>query len=449
MRFSSFDTARAIADAMLAGAPEPETVAAQIAATLGVESPWMHAAVLDALDRFGNIWDDASPDALAELIAAHPGFVAAWQRDDRPQVIRIIRRAPQQVSPPQRLAHIGIPHLPTLGDLADWLEVTPDDLGWLANRWRVGAREAGSPVHHYLYRAREKRNGRYRLIERPKALLRATQHKLLHGLIDHVTPHEAAHGFRKGRNIVSFAAPHANRPLVMRFDLEDFFASVKEARIHALFRTLGYPVGVTRALSALVTNRVPSALLASPEMHDKFDRTERERLRERHLPQGASTSPALANLCAFRLDTRLAALARSMNATYTRYADDLAFSGTALNAARAGYLQRSVFAIALEEGFTVQPRKTRIMPEGVRQRLAGVVVNRHPNLARDEFDRLKAILTNCVRQGPTSQNREGHAHFRASLEGRVAHASMLNGPRGAKLRAIFDSIDWNDESREP
>jgi hypothetical protein len=105
-----------------------------------------------------------------------------------------------------------------------------------------------------------------------------------------------------------------------------------------------------------------------------------------------------------------------------------------------------VAAITIEEGFAVNLRKTRVMRRGARQHLAGVVVNRHPNVARPEFDALKAVLTNCVRHGPQSQNREGHADFRAHLAGRVAQVGMVNGSRGAKLKGIFERIGW-DQSR--
>ena len=89
------------------------------------------------------------------------------------------------------------------------------------------------------------------------------------------------------------------------------------------------------------------------------------------------------------------------------------------------------------------------MTAGMRQQLAGVVVNMHPNVRRDEFDRLKAILTNCVRHGPASQNRDKHTDFRAHLAGRVAHVVAMNAERGQKLRAIFDRILWevDGESR--
>lgn len=104
-----------------------------------------------------------------------------------------------------------------------------------------------------------------------------------------------------------------------------------------------------------------------------------------------------------------------------------------------------VAAIAIEEGFAVNLRKTRVMRRGGRQQLAGVVVNSHPNLARAEFDALKAVLTNCVRHGPGSQNRDSHTDFRAHLKGRVAHVAMLNATKGAKLKAIFERIAWDEE----
>ncbi len=444
MQFSLNDTVTAIAEAMLAGQPAEDGVISRAASAVGTHRAWMDAIAANALTHFGQRWNDTEPNELASLIADDPAFVAAWHRVQRPGIVGIIRRAPRQKNPPLRLAHADLPHLPTLGELADWLELMPDDLAWLANRWRVDAREASSRLHHYTYHAVEKRDGRHRLIERPKPLLRVAQHKLLHELIARVTPHEAAHGFRKGRNIVTFAQPHADQQIVIRIDLQDFFASVTYARVHALFRTLGYPRGVTQAMTALLTNRVPSALFHSGQLKDKFDWPEQRRLRDRHLPQGASTSPALANLCAFRLDVRLAALARSLGTTYTRYADDLAFSGGAQLSRRAQRLPLWVASIAIEEGFAVQQHKTRVMQRGVRQRLAGVVVNRHPNLARERFDTLKTMLTNCVRHGPASQNRDAHADFRASLEGHIAHASMLNAARGAKLRAIFDRIDWTE-----
>jgi hypothetical protein len=163
------------------------------------------------------------------------------------------------------------------------------------------------------------------------------------------------------------------------------------------------------------------------------------------LPQGAPTSPALANLCTFRLDCRLDALARSAGGQYTRYADDLLFSGPQALAASIRRFYLVVRSIAIEEGFEVNARKTRIMRQGSRQGAAGLVLNEHANIPRERFDRLKAVLHNCVRQGPAGQNRWGLPAFRSHLDGRVGFVESVNPDRGKRLRALFDRIDWPQE----
>lgn len=163
-----------------------------------------------------------------------------------------------------------------------------------------------------------------------------------------------------------------------------------------------------------------------------------------HLPQGAPTSPALANLAAFHLDCRLTGLARSVGAAYTRYADDLVFSGGHDFGRMAGRVLIQAGAIALDEGFEVNTRKTRIMRQSVAQRAAGLVLNQRVNIPRREYDQLKAILHNCVKSGPGGQNRSTRADFRAHLAGRIAYVKQTNPARGARLWETFQRISWGD-----
>ena len=86
------------------------------------------------------------------------------------------------------------------------------------------------------------------------------------------------------------------------------------------------------------------------------------------------------------------------------------------------------------------------MRRHVRQQVTGIVVNAHCNVGRTEFDALKATLHNCVLQGPVVQNRAEVPDFRRHLDGRVVWVERVNWPRGAKLRAIFDRIDWPSAS---
>jgi hypothetical protein len=200
-------------------------------------------------------------------------------------------------------------------------------------------------------------------------------------------------------------------------------------------------------LTGLCTNAVPidawdavprPAQPAAIAAHHRLGR----RLATPHLPQGAPTSPALANLCAHRLDRRLTGLAAAFGARYSRYADDLVLSGDARLHRRAPVLRAAVAAVAREEGFHVNLAKTNLMTRAGRQRVAGIVVNEHPNLARPEYDRLKAILHDAERHGPEAANRAGHPAFREHLQGRIAWLESLHPARGARLRERFGRIAW-------
>ena len=271
----------------------------------------------------------------------------------------------------------------------------------------------------------------------PAPYLRAVQRRLLGQLLNGLPPHAAAFGYARGRSVVQHAALHAGQGRVLRFDLSDFFSAVRASRVHALFKTLGYSTAVARALTALCTTATPEAWLRG---QGRLDWAQCQRLRDAHLPQGAPTSPALANLCAFALDARLTGLAEGFGARYSRYADDLVISGPVKLPVRA--ISAWVAAIAADEGFDVNPRKTRSLGVAQRQSVCGIVVNEKPNLPRAEFDRLKATLHRCVVDGPSGQNRDGHADWRAHLQGRVAWAAQLNAAKAEKLRTLLDQVDW-------
>ena len=101
--------------------------------------------------------------------------------------------------------------------------------------------------------------------------------------------------------------------------------------------------------------------------------------------------------------------------------------------------------IAREQGFALNRRKSSVRSAAARQTVCGVVVNDRPNLARLEYDRLKAILHNAARHGPAVENRADLPEFEAHLRGRIAWVSALNAARGEKLRRRFDEITWGAE----
>ena len=339
-----------------------------------------------------------------------------------------------------RFATQPLPQLANWSDVGEWLSLSASEMAWFADCRSQQANVSEPRLHHYRYFWVPKRTGGFRLIEAPKSRLKAIQRKIVADILNSIPPHDAAHGFSKGRSTKSFVAPHAGQSVVLRLDLQDFFHSVPVARAGALFRQLGYPKNVAWLLQGLCTNAV-SASLAGDEF-DKLPWDQRKRLQAQHLAQGAPTSAPLANLGSRRLDCRLQGLADKLGLRYTRYADDMAFSGPYELARMSAFIEALVGAIAIDEGFRINHRKTRLRTSSQRQRLAGIVVNRAANPRRTDWDALKAILHNCRKHGPASQNRDEHPNFKAHLRGRLEYMAWLNPARGAKLREIWKQIEW-------
>ena len=425
-----------LATAFLAGEWTPAALVRRGAEACGRRERWLRLLVRRLLERFA---EGEHPDlpALVGFLDGDRGFQTAWAR--RGIGFRRVFWIADTMAP----SPWDVPALTSPAALAAWLGLKPAELDWFAGSAGRGRRTPPGPLRHYNYRWLAKANGKARLLEVPRGRLKHLQRRLLHDLLDHIPPHEAAHGYRKGRSVASYVAPHAGRRIVLHMDLRDFFPSIQAARVRAIFRTAGYPLPVARLLAGLCTSIVPDDVLDLPRENERaLTPDSRRRYSAAHLPQGAPTSPALANLCAHRLDCRLAGLARSAGASYTRYADDLVFSGDEQLERCARRFHVAVCRIALEEGFEVHTRKTRFLRQGLRQQVAGVILNAHPNVARRDFDLLKAILTNCVRHGPDSQNRAGHADFRSHLAGRIGYVGMLNAARGQRLRQLFEQIRW-------
>jgi hypothetical protein len=158
------------------------------------------------------------------------------------------------------------------------------------------------------------------------------------------------------------------------------------------------------------------------------------------LPQGACTSPGLSNQVARRLDKRLGGLAGKLGLNYTRYADDLTFSGPAELNARIGYVMARVRHIAGEEGFAVNQKKSRVLRRNNAQQVTGLVVNDRPGVRRREVRRLRAILHKARTEGLEKQNREGRPNFMAWLQGKIAYVGMARPEAGARLREELEAV---------
>lgn len=399
-------------------------------AAVGSRGQWLRPLSKSVLEAFPEAPLDRHED-LEDFVRTNETFERAWKER------RIPHRTPRFLpfEPRMGTQRWHVPVLTTSGDLARWLNLTPGELDWFADRRGLNQR---SPLQHYrsTWLARGARLPR--LLEAPKRRLRMMQRRLLDEMLSRVPVHDAAHGFVSGRSALTHARIHTGQKLVVRFDLAHFFTSISAARAHGVFKALGYPREVATALLGLCTTRTPQAVLSEAPYPEPFTAelsgarfNQLRLLAEWHLPQGAPTSPVLANLAAFGLDVRLAAFAQKKGLRYSRYADDLVFSGEKL-----GPLHDFVRTVVEEEGFRLNDAKTRVMRSHQRQEVTGLVVNEKPNVTREAYDLLKARLHRCEKQGPRPES------LRAELLGEIAWVAMSSATRGAKLRVMFDRIPW-------
>ncbi len=438
-----------IAAACTAGEQSAPAIVSRMERALGEPQDWLPTLAAQYLEQFGAGARPRRRDVVRFLRTAVAEIPELSDESGLPIIppVREWLGESHRMQPAPGAGGWAVPPIATVGALAEWLGVTVGELEWFADLKALARKTPHRPaLAHYHYRVVQKRSGGVRLIEAPQQRLRALQRQILKDILDRVPAYfAAAHGFVKGRSIRTFAAPHVGQRVVLRLDLQDFFPQISGSRVGAAFRTLGYPEAVADLLAGICTNSTPRAVLAEAEtgLSPRALHELRALYRRPHLPQGAPTSPALANLCAYRLDCRITGLADWAGAAYTRYADDLAFSGGPDAARNIHRYAAEIAAIVLDEGWSVRHHKTRVMSQSTRQHLAGLVTNTRLNVPRPDFDRLKATLVNCLRRGPATQNREGIPDFRAHLAGRVTFVASVNPSRGERLREIFESIDWS------
>ncbi len=330
-------------------------------------------------------------------------------------------------SEPQKLEALGLPVLSTPAELATALGLTIAQLRWLAFHTEVATRV------HYVSFTIPKRSGGVRTLSAPHRKLSAAQSWIFQNILARLPVEPPAHGFIAGRSILTNAQPHAGRVVVVNMDLEAFFPSITFPRVRSVFQRLGYSPAVATILALLCTE--------CPRRQVEYDgRIYYVATGPRGLPQGACTSPGLSNQVARRLDKRLAGLATKLGLTYTRYADDLTFSGDAGLQERVGYLMARVRHLAEEEGFAVNEKKSRVLRRNTAQCVTGLVVNERPGVARAEVRRIRAILHRARTEGLNAQNREGRLHFRAWLQGKIAYIGMSQHEVGARLQAALNAL---------
>ena len=272
-------------------------------------------------------------------------------------------------------------------DLASLLGMNEDRLTQLAG-------EAEKLYERFPLKTRRRRP---RWIEAPKPFLKLVQRRLLDRLLYEVPPHSAAHGFYPELSIVTNAQTHVRSDWVISFDLKDFFPTTDMEKVRQALSKYYALEGKTLDTILRLTCRGGS------------------------LPQGAPTSPHLANLAFLDGDERLANLAQKYKLSYTRYADDMTFSGNGL----PDGFEDLVEQIVRRTGYRLAGEKTKRMGRHQCQKVTGLVVNEGVRLPRNQRRRLRAIRRDIETKGIESALARGGFDSFCELKGHLAFERMV------------------------
>lgn len=262
-----------------------------------------------------------------------------------------------------------------------------------------------------------KKSGGVRTIEAPSDELKKIQLWIKENILDKFKPSQYAKGFKKGVSIYDNALPHVGKELVINIDLKDFFPSVKYCEVYKVFKYIGYTDGVSKLLTKLCTNP------------------------QNVLPQGSPASPALSNLVSLKLDKRLSRLATAIGADYTRYADDITFSGNASISKYTDLIRKIIH----EESYEINEDKFRLQYSFQRQEVTGLIVNTKVSVPEKLLSEIENAIYYCTKFGVVNhmtRTKIDKGFYKEHLYGIAYFVKMVDKERGEKYLSMLDKIDW-------
>ena len=325
-------------------------------------------------------------------------------------------------------------NLSSLHDLADFLGVEPRQLSYYA--YHVDKKQVYSTFDI------PKRFGKPRRIDKPSRTLKYIQRLIHESLTRIYGPHRSVHGFVSGRSIVTNAQEHLGKKYVLNVDLSDFFPSVTGPRVYSRLTREPYSIRskVAQIIASLATNQY------------------------NQLPQGAPSSPVIANIVASGLDSDIADLCVSLYCRYTRYADDITISTSRSemsphiarypNAWGTGQviIGDRLNGIIENHGFRLNRRKSRLQSHWTRQLCTGLVVNgKKASPPRSYVRHLRSLVDHWKKEGwqaaaTVLHSAEGHTLYddRERLLnhvlGRIAYLKMVRGQNDCIARQLHSIV---------
>ena len=270
-------------------------------------------------------------------------------------------------------------------------------------------------AYHVFYIS--KRDGEQRTITSPSKKIKYRQLWILKNILNQIEISNKVHGFAKGRSIVTNAKEHVNKECILNIDIKDFFPSINHEKVLDIFRKIGYTTEVSRTMADICCF-------------------------EGSLPQGAPTSPYLANLVFSIVDEEICTLIREKEVSYTRYADDLTFSSHN----DLAELKEQVYQILYKHKFKPNIDKTNIVYGKKRKIVTGLIVNKEIKVPKRFKRLLRQEIYYCKKLGVANHlqniNCNKVVNYKEHLYGKAYYIKMVENELGQKLLRDLDSIKW-------
>ena len=301
----------------------------------------------------------------------------------------------------------------------------------------------------------KKKSGGVRIITAPNAGLKAIQTCLNYIFQLCYKPNSHAFGFVPGKSVVDNAKMHIGQNYIYNIDLKDFFPSVESGRVYK--RLMSKPFNLNSEIASFIADLCSHTM----EVERKNNQGDFEKVVRAVLPQGAPTSPMLTNIVCERLDRKLSRLAQNHNVKYSRYADDITFSGMHNAFDNNSSFVLKMQEIIVKEGFTINDKKTRLQKHCVRQEVTGLIVSQdRVNVTKRYIKELRGILYCWEKYGydkvvarfhPRYVTEKGHVKKGAPsivnvVRGKLLYLKMVKGwnnPAVIKLMKRFDELIYN------
>lgn len=258
----------------------------------------------------------------------------------------------------------------------------------------------------------KKKDGTPRPIRAPRDKLKTIQRAILKNIFSDIKLPPCCYGFLKNKSIIENAKVHSKNDFLLNLDVQDFFPSVHYKKVQQIFLDIGLNDEISGILCSLTTY-------------------------EYRLPQGAPTSPFLASFALSNLDYRLMQLAKSNYLTYTRYFDDISFSGNK----RIIVLEKYILRIIKEEGYKVKMSKRKLFEKGQEKEVNGILII-NKKLSLKNTGELFDYITDISKYGLSKLKTDNPEKERRSIRGKIAFLKQVDQEKSNKIEAVFASILW-------